>query len=493
LANTGCYCFKNGIILKSYCEKIIIENIREKNEFYTSCIIKEMIKDRHIFEANIIQKWDFDCVGTPYQLKMYVINNDSNVSPKRICFDLDNTLVTYPEVKGDYTSVRPIFKNIILLRKLKNAGNTIIIYTARRMKTYDGNVGKIMQNVGKITLDTLEKFNIPYDELYFGKPHADFYIDDLAINAYEQLDKSLGFYEKFIPERSFNKIEIIDGYSTETLPSGNVGGEELATVLYGSRVKVDREFIKKTTTIQNGLDGEIYFYKNIPKHKSHLFTEFIEEVTNGFIIKRINGITISQYYTTEILTDGILLKILNSLKELHNCCTVDDHSLNIYLNYTVKITERFNHFDYSIFKDHKKVYDRIMEFCIHYEKNGNGIIGVIHGDPVFTNIIITEDESIKFIDMRGKLGNSLTIFGDIFYDYAKIYLSLIGYDEILLDEIVSNKYRTTLIAVFNAFIINNFTEAALQNIKMIANTLLFSLIPLHDVSKIHGFYGLIEL
>jgi hypothetical protein len=50
------------------------------------------------------------------------------------------------------------------------------------MKTHNGNIGKINADIGKITFDTLEKFNIPYDEIYFGKPHADFYIDDLAIN-----------------------------------------------------------------------------------------------------------------------------------------------------------------------------------------------------------------------------------------------------------------------------------------------------------------------
>ena len=40
----------------------------------------------------------------------------------------------------------------------------IIIYTARRMKTHKGNVGKITADIGKITFDTLEKFNIPYDD-----------------------------------------------------------------------------------------------------------------------------------------------------------------------------------------------------------------------------------------------------------------------------------------------------------------------------------------
>jgi len=52
---------------------------------------------------------------------------------------------------------------------------------------------------------------------------------------------------------------------------------------------------------------------------------------------------------------------------------------------------------------------------------------IIHGDQVFTNIIINNYDKIKFIDMRGKLGTELTICGDL----EKIYQSLIGYDEIL--------------------------------------------------------------
>ena len=112
----------------------------------------------------------------------------------RICFDLDNTLVTFPRITGDYNTVDPIIKNINYLRYLKSFGHTIIIYTARRMKTHKGNKGKVMADIGKITFDTLEKYSIPYDEIYFGKPQADVYIDDLALNCFDDMEKDLGFY-----------------------------------------------------------------------------------------------------------------------------------------------------------------------------------------------------------------------------------------------------------------------------------------------------------
>lgn len=100
---------------------------------------------------------------------------------KRFCFDLDLTLVT-SSTTNDYSTVEPIPEMINLLRNLKKHGHHIIIYTARRMRTHQGNIGLVIADVGLITLETLKRLDIPYDEIYFGKPQADFYIDDKAIN-----------------------------------------------------------------------------------------------------------------------------------------------------------------------------------------------------------------------------------------------------------------------------------------------------------------------
>lgn len=112
----------------------------------------------------------------------------------RFCFDLDGTLVSSPKMKGDYSTVSPIEKNIRICQHLKSLGHYIIIYTARKMRTNNGNIGKCIADIGEITINTLKNFNIPYDELIFGKPCADFYIDDLAINANEDLAEKLEFY-----------------------------------------------------------------------------------------------------------------------------------------------------------------------------------------------------------------------------------------------------------------------------------------------------------
>jgi capsule biosynthesis phosphatase len=200
-ANTGAYGFENGTELKQYCSKILSLD----KELYTSCVYDEMLKDNKEIYGYEVK--EFHCVGTPLQLKIYCNKNKDHINNLRVCFDLDNTLVTHPTISGDYTSVLPIQRNIDFLKLLHTLGNIIIIYTARRMKTHKGNVGAIVADVGKITLDTLDKFDIPYDEIYFGKPHANFYIDDLAVNANSSLDKALGIYNIDTPSRSFNKVE----------------------------------------------------------------------------------------------------------------------------------------------------------------------------------------------------------------------------------------------------------------------------------------------
>lgn len=203
-ACTGAYGFSSYSNLLHFTTKLLNENMMQKNEFYTSGVIKEMINSNIEIKGEHIKKDHWHCIGTPMLLKQFYnnypitngLNNILNVKKMRICFDLDNTLVTYPKIHNDYSSVEPIKKNIEYLRYLKKIGNEIIIYTARRMKTNNGNIGKINADIGKITFDTLNKFDIPYDEIYFGKPYADVYIDDLGLNCFDDMEKELGFYVK---------------------------------------------------------------------------------------------------------------------------------------------------------------------------------------------------------------------------------------------------------------------------------------------------------
>ena len=101
---------------------------------------------------------------------------------KRLIFDLDDTLCTTQN--GDYANAQPITEVIEKLRDYHRQGFTIVINTSRNMRTYQGNIGAINKNTLPIIIDWLARHDIPYDELYVGKPWCGFegfYVDDKAI------------------------------------------------------------------------------------------------------------------------------------------------------------------------------------------------------------------------------------------------------------------------------------------------------------------------
>src|SRR5690242_12230627 len=99
----------------------------------------------------------------------------------RIAIDLDGVICTVKSPMESYESVQPLAGAVERLRELRKAGHYVIITTARNMATCESNVGKVVKNVGKITLDWLDRHGVEYDEIYFGKPHAEVYLDDRAV------------------------------------------------------------------------------------------------------------------------------------------------------------------------------------------------------------------------------------------------------------------------------------------------------------------------
>ena len=470
-ACSGAYGFSSSKQLFKYTQKILDNKIKQKGEYYTSTIIKEMINDDYVFNYSNIDTNNYHCLGTPIQLmyfynnypKISSIDNKCNIPIQRICFDLDNTLVSYPKIKNDYTSVVPIYNNINFLKYLKSFGHTIIIYTARRMKTHKGNVGKCICDIGKITFDTLAKFDIPFDEIYFGKPYADIYIDDLALNCSNSLEKELGYYIDKIEPRSYNTLEV------NTL-----------------------ETYKKKS---ENLSGEIYYYLNIPYKIKDLFPIMIDYDINNkwYIVEKIKGITLNSLYVNQLLNKDTLIHVMNTIKRIQSSNADISHvdNINIYSNYANKLKKRYESYDYSKFENHNKIFENLLNDLTDYETNDYGKCVVIHGDSVMTNILINNHGKIKFIDMRGKLENELTIYGDFLYDWAKLYQSLIGYDKILTNKYISQTYELSMIQCFEKYFIELYSEKYLKILKTIVKSLLFTLIPLHDNELCFKYYDLI--
>ncbi|HIF9189282.1 TPA: HAD-IIIC family phosphatase [Photobacterium damselae] len=105
---------------------------------------------------------------------------------KRLIVDLDGTITQANT--SDYKNVKPALDVIEKLREYHQQGFEIVISTARNMRTFEGNVGKINIHTLPIIVEWLEKYDVPYDEILVGKPwcgHDGFYIDDRAIRPSE--------------------------------------------------------------------------------------------------------------------------------------------------------------------------------------------------------------------------------------------------------------------------------------------------------------------
>lgn len=100
------------------------------------------------------------------------LENANSVSlsrEKTFCFDIDGVIASLQPAL-DYKLAQPIRSNIKVINELYRQGHKIILHTAR------GFVSGI--DWKEQTREQLQSWGVNYHELYFGKPAADYYIDD---------------------------------------------------------------------------------------------------------------------------------------------------------------------------------------------------------------------------------------------------------------------------------------------------------------------------
>jgi capsule biosynthesis phosphatase len=413
----GMYGFKNIETFNTYAKKILFENLKTKNEFYFSKLYELMIQNMETIIPVYIEK-------TQHLGYYNELNNFNFKNKLRICFDIDNTLVTYPVTPNDYSSVKPINKMINLVKFLKEQGHYIILHTARRMKTHDNNVGKVIKDVAIVTIDTLNKFCIPYDELIFGKPLADIYVDDRSINPYINNISYFGIFNNESDEFIHNKIK---------------------NNKYNYIKKCDDKIIKRG--LKKFLEGEIFFYKNIPEHISYYFPKFhnctiINQDVCEYNIDYVDGIPLFFLHKNNLITEKIIDNLFEILNNIHNTNNeIIISKKNIHNNYIKKLKDRFNEQDY-FFNDANDIFIKIISDLD--ESFSPKIVGIIHGDFWFSNILLEYSENYKFIDMKGQLDNIFTLNGDMYYDYGKLYQSILGYDLYLNNCNINEEYLSNL-------------------------------------------------
>lgn len=100
------------------------------------------------------------------------------------CFDIDGTLCT--NTYGAYEAAEPFHDVIEEVNRLYAEGHVIVLYTARGATTGI--------DWREMTERQLSEWNVRYHKLFSGKPTADVYVDDRAINAHAWRDSK--FTEK---------------------------------------------------------------------------------------------------------------------------------------------------------------------------------------------------------------------------------------------------------------------------------------------------------
>ena len=110
-----------------------------------------------------------------------------------LIFDIDGTLCPIKKKDEQYIDLVPYQDMVNKLIEYHNQGIKIVLFSSRNMNSYGGNLGLINKNTARILYEWLDKWNIPYDEILFGKPwpgHFGFYVDDRSVRPDEFLEHS---------------------------------------------------------------------------------------------------------------------------------------------------------------------------------------------------------------------------------------------------------------------------------------------------------------
>ena len=190
--SVGTYFFRDAEelleISKNYIKSI---NKNSISEYYISPVYDFAINSGFIVKAikvNNVKTYgtlEEICTSFNKKKKEIICENDFSAHQRKtLVFDIDGTICKSP-YNNDYSSCEPFESVCSKLREENEKGTYIILYTSRNMRTFKGNVGLINKYTAPLILEWLQKYDIPFDEIYFNKPwgYGELnYIDDKFIS-----------------------------------------------------------------------------------------------------------------------------------------------------------------------------------------------------------------------------------------------------------------------------------------------------------------------
>lgn len=312
----------------------------------------------------------------------------------RIVFDVDDTICKNGRVNG-YLNAEPMLDVIEKINHLHDLGYIIVLNTARGMISCEGDISKIKAKNEEVLIEWLRKNNVHYDELHFGKPLGDLYVDDKGIS----LDDFMN-----------DDFKCLEGGSGQKL-------YKLANI-----VRKDMKNHEEVEKLENWLkesEGNL----NTP--------EIISAVYDSVYMKYVDGELLCDCLNRKTLLDLIYIIYSFSLKRYSR------FDLNIHIN----ALEKHKGFDAEI--------DSLIECCknalLHYKNSIINKGSFSHGDMTLCNIIKERDsEELCFIDPQFVKDASSYLL-----DFAKLRMSLCGYEQIFG---ITNKSNRKLLSVLDEFL-----------------------------------------
>ena len=305
----------------------------------------------------------------------------------KIVFDVDDTIC---DNNGrDYVNAIPFVEVIEKINYLHDElGYYISLHTARGMVSCEGNLERIKAKNEQILVEWLAKNNVKYDELIFGKPIADLYVDDKGMNLNEFMNQQF--------------CKLTGGGSGSNLHRlGNLVKKDLGN-------NQDVINLKKWVDRNNGSC-------NYPKIISFLYESIYMEYIAGNVLSNAE----SNMDIADLT--GLIITILRFKR--NNAGHFKDFDLNSHINSLAKNRDEQTKFYVNECTNMLRKYEGVLKENASYS----------HGDFTLSNTIKTNDGSLYFIDARYNEKASSYLL-----DFAKLRMSLQGYERNFIPNSVIN-------------------------------------------------------
>ena len=285
---------------------------------------------------------------------------------KSIVIDVDGTICD--AIDRNYQEAVPIQPVIDKINFLYNQGYRIILYSSRGMHSCNGDLSLIIEKNHSTLKSWLENHKVKFHELIFGKPLADWYVDDKSLPVEDFV--SAPFYE-------------LKGGSGES-----VRREANRVLKTGKSSKMQYDWYSKV--------------KDHPQISAH--------------IPEIYGFTVDTLYMEYIESSNAQSDPSNFVHIVKFIESLSDLKMNTHCNlakYCNNILAHVNE-DWT-----RAVCDKIMSL----EKELKSHESFCHGDPTLANCLLTAD-NFYIIDPVYK-----DDFNSYLIDFSKLRMSLNGFEE----------------------------------------------------------------